>query len=251
MKCKYCGGSTFGFQITETKTTIVIKKDGELVQELNSDTQLVSEEVKHCFTCNKDITKDDIVTEEVCGLCSAVTTEGLEDGKCASCITLLKEVATLSPEELVRRMLANNQKETKEEVKAEEVKKPAKKKATKKATKKVEEAPVEEVKVEEVKVKEVKEEMPVSVKVDLPPELAVKEEGYTEVPVDEFIEAEFNQQPDIDIDYTIEETDSYSLVDGDVNVTAEEVNAEEDIINNILSTQNSYEGIMDDGDRLL
>lgn len=96
-KCKHCNCSEFGVILKETRTAPAIMSN-DSVKKLLEDWAVTSQEIEinYCYGCEKNITKDDLISTEVCPLCNHEV-DALTNNACSECNDKINSISSLLP----------------------------------------------------------------------------------------------------------------------------------------------------------
>ncbi|MGL4850456.1 MAG: hypothetical protein ACRC28_16310 [Clostridium sp.] len=103
-KCKKCRGVEFGADVIEIKVSPAKVIDGDIIEIYKEPITKTELKYKYCFTCNSEVTEDDIVEFVECEICGAET-ENIDECICEKCIDKAEELKVLSKEELILKYL--------------------------------------------------------------------------------------------------------------------------------------------------
>lgn len=129
-RCKHCGESNLGVLITQVSTIAARKLNGEIVEFFKeSEENSQTEKINYCFTCNKQITEEDLIETVKCSSCGKEVNSVDKDGLCEECAKVkheaeeeAKRIASMTQEELVAMIMAQKfGKVSKPESKPEEI----------------------------------------------------------------------------------------------------------------------------------
>lgn len=106
-KCKHCKGTDFGVVVKEIQKAPFRMTDGKAVGGPLADPEKITEiEVNYCFGCNKPITEEDLIENEICTVCGKEVEE-TTNGKCPECEAQAKAYARMNKDELIMMIMKN------------------------------------------------------------------------------------------------------------------------------------------------
>lgn len=109
--CKTCSQSNFGVTLKKTEERAARMVNGKITEYFEGSEEIQEEIlINYCFTCSKEITKDDLIEMHICKICKSKVEQVNKNGVCTKCAEEVDKLSEASREDLILMLLKQNKK---------------------------------------------------------------------------------------------------------------------------------------------